>query len=302
MEIGFIGLGKMGSLMVKRLLAAGHRVVGYNLEPQHTQELITDGLIDTYSVSELIAALESNRKVVWLMVPPGKPVQELLFGDEGLYELLEPNDIIIDGGNSYYKDSLNTAELLKKHSLHFVDVGTSGGLQGAEAGACLMVGGSLEVCSYLEPMFNSLALPSGYARVGEVGAGHFAKMVHNGIEYAFVQALGEGFALLEKSKFDFDLAQVAQVWNTGSVIRSWVVELAAQAFKNDPKLEHIGDKIGGGSTGEWALQTSIEEKVPVPTIYAALAARYVSQLDESFSAKVIAALRNEWGGHEVEKK
>ena len=302
MEIGFIGLGKMGGLMAKRLIDAGHTVVGYNLHPEPTKELEKDGLVGAYSVTELVEKLKADRKVVWLMVPHGDPVTELLFGKEPLSELLSKNDVVIDGGNSHYKESLAHADQLKEKGIDFVDIGTSGGLEGAQTGACIMAGADQAVFDYIEPLVKDLAMKDGYKRVGGVGAGHFVKMVHNGIEYAIVQSVGEGFELLEKSDFDVDLEQVADVWNHGSIIRSQIMQWMQQAFAEDAHLEAIGDEIGGGSTGEWTVQAGIDHEVPLPAIYMALAMRYRTRADESFSAKVVAALRNQWGGHAVEKR
>ena len=301
MEIGFIGLGKMGSLMAKRLLDSGHRVVGYNRHPEPTEELKQHGLVAAYSVKELVENLEADRKVVWLMVPHGDPVTQLLFGEEPLSELLSSGDVIIDGGNSHYKESLVNAAKLKENGLDFVDIGTSGGLEGAQTGACIMAGADVAVWEYVEPFIKDLAMEGGYQRVGEVGAGHFVKMVHNGIEYAFVQALGEGFELVEKSDFDVDLAQLSDLWNHGSIIRSQLLNWAKDAFEKDSHLEAIQDEIGGGSTGEWTTQASMDLQVPIPAIYMALAMRYRTRGDASFAAKVVAALRNEWGGHAVKK-
>lgn len=299
MEIGFIGLGKMGALMVKRLIADGHTVVGYNRHPEPTKELEQAGLVGAYSLEELVQKLTAEKKVVWLMIPHGDPVNTTV---KELKALLSEGDIIVDGGNSYYKETLHNAELLKEAGIAYVDAGTSGGLAGAANGACIMIGADEEVFKYLEPAFKSLAMPDGYKRVGNTGAGHYVKMVHNGIEYAMVQALGEGFELLETSEFDLNLAEVANIWNHGSVIRSWILELAEKAFTEDAHLEKIGDEVGGGSTGEWTLQAGIEQQVPLPAMYMALAMRYRTRGDESFAAKVVAALRNQWGGHEVEKK
>ena len=301
MEIGFIGLGKMGSLMAKRLLATGHRVVGYNLHPEPTDALVPDGLVPAYSVTELVEKLEADKKVVWLMVPHGDPVTQLLFGNEALSELLTSGDVVIDGGNSHYKESLANASRLKESGIDFVDIGTSGGLQGAETGACIMAGADQAVWDYIEPLVKDLAMEDGYQRVGAVGAGHFVKMVHNGIEYAFVQSLGEGFELVEKSEFDVDLAKLSNLWNHGSIIRSQLLNWAESAFEKDGHLEGIQDEIGGGSTGEWTTQASMDLQVPIPAIYMALAMRYRKRGDPSFAAKVVAALRNDWGVHEVKK-
>lgn len=299
MEIGFIGLGKMGSLMAKRLLDQGHRVVGYNLHPEPTKELEKEGLVGAYSVTELVEKLEADKKIVWLMVPHGDPVDELLFGKEALSKLMSKEDVIIDGGNSLYRNTLSRAAMLKEQGIEYVDIGTSGGLQGAETGACIMAGAKQEVFDYIEPMVKDLAMEGGYLRAGETGAGHFVKMVHNGIEYAFVQALGEGFELMEKSDFDIDLEKMSNLWNHGSIIQSQLLEWGRMAFAEDPHLDKIEDEIGGGSTGEWTIQAGIDHEVPMPATYMALAMRYRTRGDSSFSAKMVAALRNQWGGHET---
>jgi 6-phosphogluconate dehydrogenase len=301
MELALIGLGKMGALMAKRLLQDGHRVIGYNLTPEPTKQLEQDGLVGAYSLLDAMSHLIAAKKVVWLMVPHGESVKQVLFQAGGLYDLLSEGDIVIDGGNSYYKETLANAKRLQDKGIHFIDVGTSGGLAGALNGACLMIGGPLDIVHHLEPIFKTLAMPDGYKHVGETGSGHYVKMVHNGIEYGLLQAYGEGFDLLHKAPFDLDMAEVANIWNHGSVIRSWLLELAEQALRNDPSLEHIGDEIGGGSTGEWTTQTAVELNVPVPVLYMALAMRYRSR-GESFSSKMVAALRNQFGGHDVKPK
>ncbi len=302
MEVGFIGLGRMGAAMAKLLLDKGHRVVGYNHSEGATKELEADGLVGAYSLEEFVQKLEADRKVAWLMIPHGDPVTETLFNEPGLATLLSKGDIVVDGGNSHYKESLENAAKLKELGIDFADVGTSGGIEGAETGACIMAGADQEVFNYIEPIFKELAMEDGYKRVGEVGAGHFVKMVHNGIEYAFVQSMGEGFDLLDKSDFDVNLEEVADLWNHGSIIRSQLMEWARAAFSEDPKLQKIGDEVGGGSTGEWTIQAGIEHEVPLPSIYMALAMRYRTRGNESFAAKVVAALRNQWGGHAVKKK
>ncbi len=298
MQLGFIGLGKMGSVMVERLLGDDHNVVVTDVAADAIAAAEKMGATGAANLAEMVEKLEVPR-VIWMMVPHGAPVDSVL---AELRPLLSKGDVVIDGGNSYYKNTLTRGEMLKESGVHYMDVGTSGGLEGAQNGACLMIGGSQEDFDMTESIFQTLAMEGGYAHVGPPGAGHYVKMVHNGVEYAMVQAYGEGFEMLQNSDYDYDLHQVADNWSHGSVVRSWVLELARDAFQADPKLEKIGDEVGGGSTGEWTIQASIDSKTQVPTIYTALSQRYATRRPESFASKVIAALRNQWGGHEVIQK
>jgi 6-phosphogluconate dehydrogenase len=300
MKIGFIGLGKMGEAMVARLLEDGHEVVAYDPNPTAVERATAAGATGAASLVDLAAALPTPR-LLWVMVPHGAPVDAVL---QELGPTLAKGDVVIDGGNSHYTDSQQRATSLAAQGVEYLDVGTSGGLSGARHGACLMVGGTAPAVEVARPVFETLAQPGGFAHLGPSGAGHYAKMVHNGVEYAMVQAYGEGLSLLRNAPapFDFDLEQVARNWNHGSVVRSWVLELAAEALANDPDLKGIGENIGGGSTGEWTLQAAMESQTPVPAIYAALAERYASRTPESFTAKVVAALRHQWGGHAVDRK
>ncbi len=298
MKLGFIGLGKMGAVMVERLLGDGHEVVVTDLSADAVKELEGKGAAGAASAVELVKQLESPR-VIWLMVPHGAPVDGVL---KEITPELEKGDVVIDGGNSYYKNSLRRGDALAEKGVMYIDAGTSGGLEGAMNGACLMIGGDDAAIKLATPLFDTLAMEDGWAHVGPRGAGHYVKMVHNGVEYAMVQAYGEGFEMLRNSDFGYDLHQVADNWNHGSVVRSWVLGLAEKAFAEDPELSKIGDEVGGGSTGEWTVQASIDSKTQIPTIYTALSQRYATRRPESFAAKVIAALRNQWGGHEVKKK
>lgn len=298
MQVGFIGLGKMGGLMVERLLKDGHEVVVFDLSPEAVAQAQQHGAKPAGSVPEMVEQLQAPR-VVWMMVPHGDPVDAVLH--EALPKL-STGDVIIDGGNSHYVDSVRRATECAQTGVEFMDVGTSGGLEGAHNGACLMIGGTETAFAVAEPLFKSLAMEDGYNYMGPSGAGHYVKMVHNGVEYAMVQAYGEGFEMLKNSPYQLNLEQVAKNWNHGSIVRSFVLGLAEKAFAQDPDLSTITDEVGGGSTGEWTVQASIDSKTAIPSIYTALAARYNTRYPESFAAKVVAALRNQWGGHEVAKK
>lgn len=299
MHVGFVGLGRMGKHMVLRLKAHGFKVAAFNRSPEKVKDIEKNGVTGAYSLAELCQKLEPPR-VVWIMVPAGHTVDEMI---DGVLPHLTPGDIVVDGGNSYYKDSMRRAAQIKAKGFQYLDVGTSGGLGGERFGYCFMAGGDSKAYALLEPVLKVLAAPGGYDLVGPCGAGHFVKMVHNGIEYALLQSYGEGFELLKNSsEFKIDLRRTASVWNRGSVIRSWLLELVEDALSKDVQLEHIGDQIGGGSTGEWTVQTGIEQKTPTPMISTALNARYSTRQPESFAGKVVAALRNQFGGHEVVSK
>lgn len=298
MKIGFIGLGKMGANMVERLLRHGHKVVAYDLNEQSRRLIGEKGAEVADSLTDLVKRLESPR-AVWVMVPAGKPTDEII---QSLASLLGKGDVIIDGGNSYYLDSVRRSKELKDKGIFLLDAGTSGGIWGLKVGYCLMIGGEKEVFEKLEPIFKALAPEEGYAHVGPSGAGHFIKMVHNGIEYAMLQAYGEGFEVMEaKKEFDLDLKQISHLWNRGSVVRSWLLELAEDAFKKSPHLDDIMGFIEDSGEGRWTVAEAINENVPAPVITLSLLERFRSRQKESFSAKVIAALRNEFGGHVVKK-
>jgi 6-phosphogluconate dehydrogenase len=298
MEIGFIGLGKMGSNMVQRLLKGKHKIVVWNRSSGPVQELEQKGAVGSQSINDLVMKLP-ERKVVWLMVPSGKAVDDNL---ETLLGLLRKGDIIVDGGNSYWKDTQRRAQAAAAKGIHYIDCGTSGGIWGLANGYCLMYGGDKSAADYLEPVFRTLAPENGFVYCGESGSGHFVKMVHNGIEYGMMQAFAEGFEIMEKSPFQIDLTKVADAWQYGSVVRSWLLELAVNAFKDDPKLDKLEDFVQDSGEGRWTIQTAMELDVPAHVITASLFNRFRSRQDESFAMKVLAALRNQFGGHAVKTK
>lgn len=298
MKIGLVGLGKMGYNLALNMLSHGHTVVAYNRTPDKTKNIEKEGAIGAYSLEEMVEKLE-KRRVVWLMVPAGQVVDDII---DKLLMLLDKNDIIIDGGNSNYKDTLRRYEKIKSNGIDFVDIGTSGGIEGARYGVCAMVGAEDEVFKYIEPLLKDISVENGYLHTGRNGSGHFVKMVHNGIEYGMMQAMGEGFEILQKSGFDLDLKEIARVWNHGSVIRGWLMELMENAFKKDPKLETIKGVMHSSGEGLWTAQTALELGVPAPIITNSVFMRYRSEQEDTFAGKVVAALRNEFGGHAVEKK
>jgi 6-phosphogluconate dehydrogenase len=285
-QLGMVGLGRMGSGMTGRLTQDGHDVKTYDPQVESTAG----------SLEELASQLEKPR-AAWLMIPAGKITEDAF---QELLGILEPGDTIVDGGNSNFRDSQRRHAEAAKRSLHFVDVGVSGGVWGIENGFCLMVGGDDEPVQRLEPIFKSLAPQDGYSHVGPSGAGHFVKMVHNGIEYGLMQAYGEGFEIMRASEFDLDLHEIAGIWRYGSVVRSWLLELLHAAFEQEGKdLEKIEGYVDDSGEGRWTIFEAINESVPAPAISAALYARFASRQDESFAAKVAAALRNQFGGHAV---
>ena len=298
MKIGMIGLGKMGGNMTERLLRDGHEVVVYNLTPEPINEAAKKGAIPSKSLTDLVKKLP-KRKVVWIMVPSGKPVDQNI---RELKKLLKKNDIIIDGGNSQWKDSQKRAKSVKQNGINFIDCGVSGGIWGLKEGYCLMYGGDKKTCDYVEPIFKTLAPKKGYLYCGPEGSGHYVKMVHNGIEYGMLQAYAEGFSVLESSEFDLDLEGISRVWQYGSVVRSWILELAERVFKADPTLEDLEPYVWDSGEGRWTVEAAIEQNVPAPIITASLIARLQSRDSNSFSMKTIAALRNQFGGHAVKKK
>lgn len=299
MKIGFVGLGKMGGRMVERLMKGGHAIVAYDPIEAALKEAEMKGAIPVCSFEELVERLETPR-AVWIMVPSGGPTEETI---ASLSSLMEAGDLIIDGGNSFYKDSMKRAQELGNRGIAFLDAGTSGGVWGLEIGYCLMVGGEKEAFKQVEPVFKTLAPEEGYARVGPSGAGHFVKMIHNGIEYALLQGYAEGFEIMNaKEELKLDLAKISHLWNQGSVVRSWLLELAENAFKKNPRLESIKGHVQDSGEGRWAVAEAIEKDVPAPVITLSLLERFRSRQEESFSAKVIAALRDEFGGHGVKKR
>ncbi len=289
MKIGMVGLGRMGAGLSKRLREAGHDVVGYDRNP---------AVSDVPSLNEMVEALPSPR-VVWLMVPAGDITQSTM---EDVAALLTAGDIIIDGGNSYVKDTVRRGKELAARGIHYLDAGTSGGIWGLEIGFCLMVGGEREIFDHVEPILASLAPPNGYAYVGASGAGHFSKMVHNGIEYGMMQAYAEGFDLLQSaSEYNYDLKQLAGLWNQGSVVRSWLLELAEDAFAKDPRLDSLKGYADDSGEGRWTVLEAVERGVNVSVLSQALFARFTSREENPFSMRMIAALRNEFGGHAVKR-
>ncbi len=297
MELGMIGLGRMGANMTERLVLGGHKVITYDRSAEAIQRVVDKGAVGAHSLADFVKQLSLPR-AIWLMVPSGDAVDQTI---EQLLPSLTEGDIIIDGGNSNYKDSIRRAERLKPHKLHFVDAGTSGGIWGLQNGYCMMVGGEKGIVSRLEPIFLTLAPKDGYLHAGPNGAGHFVKMVHNGIEYGMMQAYGEGFELLKASQFDVDLAKISRLWNQGSVVRSWLLELCQSAFEKDAKLDGIKGYVDDSGEGRWTVIEAIERGVAAPVLAHSLFARFSSRQQDAFSNKVIAALRNEFGGHAVKK-
>ncbi|ASF41539.1 MULTISPECIES: phosphogluconate dehydrogenase (NAD(+)-dependent, decarboxylating) [Halobacillus] len=298
MKIGLIGLGKMGYNLGLNLMDHGHEVVANDVNADQIKEIANAGAVPANSLKELVENLEAPR-TVWVMVPAGEITQSVL--DE-LSGLLEAGDRVIDGGNSNYKDSLRRAEQFKEKDMFFFDVGTSGGTEGARHGGCFMIGGDEEQFKEIEPIFADTSVENGYHYAGRAASGHFLKMVHNGIEYGMMQSIAEGYEILEKSPFDYDYEAVSKVWNNGSVIRSWLIELMESAFSKDAKLEDIRGVMNSSGEGKWTLETAIEYEMAAPVIAMSLMTRYRSQEDDTFSGKVVAALRNEFGGHAVVKK
>ncbi len=305
MQIGFVGLGRMGGNMVLRLtvgspdgqVKGGHSVVGF--APQVNSELSgVPSIVLVNALDALVQKLPAPR-AVWVMVPAGEATESVI---TQLASLLAPGDIILDGGNSYYKDSLRRAEGLKQRGLSFVDVGTSGGIWGRSEGYCMMVGGDVEAVTRVKPILDTLAPRDGWAHVGPSGAGHFVKMIHNGIEYGIMEAYGEGFEILRKSQFDLNTHQIAAVWNRGSVIRSWLLELAEEMLREDPTLQSIQPYVEDSGEGRWTVQAALDEAVAAPVITASLFARFASRdTEENFSARFAAALRKQFGGHNVHR-
>lgn len=299
MKVGFVGLGKMGGGMVERLMKGGHEIVAYDPIEAALKAAEDKGAIPASSLQELVDKLDKPR-AIWIMVPSGEPTEETIMS---LSSLLGDRDILIDGGNSFYKDSMRRARALQGKGISLLDAGTSGGIGGLKVGYCLMIGGDEATFRKVESVFRALAPEDGYAYVGTSGAGHFVKMVHNGIEYALLQGYAEGFEILNaKEEFGFDLEKIARLWNQGSVIRSWLLELAEDAFKKDPHLGSVRGYVQDSGEGRWTVAEAIEKGVPAPVITLSLLERFRSRQEDSFSAKVIAALRDEFGGHGVRKK
>lgn len=298
MQLGLIGLGKMGYNLALNLMEHQHEVVAYDVNPESVQSFAQEGGKGADSIADLVGKLASP-KIVWIMVPAGKVTEQVALE---LESLLGPGDIVIDGGNSNYKDSILRGEQFKQKQIHFLDVGTSGGTEGARHGACTMVGGDKEAFAAVEPLFRDLCVENGYLYAGESGSGHFLKMVHNGVEYGMMQSIAEGFEVLEKSPFQFDYEKVARVWNNGSVIRSWLMELTEKAFSKDPKLDSLKGVMQSSGEGKWTVETALDLQTATPVIALSLMMRYRSLEENTFSGKVVAALRNEFGGHSVVHK
>ena len=298
MQIGMCGLGRMGYNMTLRLLRGRHQVVAYNRSFEKTEEAAREGATPARTLAEVVKALSAPR-VVWLMIPSGPPVDEAI---EELVPLLARGDLVIDGGNSNWRDSRRRAERLAKAGLAFCDCGTSGGIWGLENGYCMMIGGDPASVARVKPALDTLAPPEGWLHVGPVGAGHFSKMVHNGIEYGMMQSYAEGFELLRASEFQYDLAKLSHLWNRGSVVRSWLLELAELAFQRDPGLEKIRGYVEDSGEGRWTVEEAIRLSVPAEVLTLALMSRFRSRQDDSFRDRVVAALRNEFGGHAVKER
>ena len=299
MKIGLIGLGKMGGNMLKRLKNDKHQIVAFDLNKDNVKKAIDDGGIGVDSIEDLVSKLEKPRNV-WVMVPHGKPTEETI---DKLLTLLEEDDLIVDGGNSHYTESIKNGEKCKKKNIHFVDSGVSGGIWGLKIGYNIMVGGPDDAVKRVDPILKTLAPENGYAHFGKTGSGHFVKMVHNALEYVMLQGIGESFECMYRSEFDIDLQKVANLWNNGAVVRSWLLELAADAFKEEGNsLEKIAPYIDDSGTARWTSEYAIQNAIPVPAITISLYERFESRLQNPFSAKVIAALRNQFGGHAIKKE
>ncbi len=297
MQIAFVGLGRMGGNMVTRLLRGGHQIVAYDRADAARAAVAQGGARAVDSLDGLVAALTPPR-AVWVMVPAGAPTESTV---NDLAARLAPGDIIVDGGNTKWTDDIRRAEALRPRGIHYVDAGTSGGIWGLENGYCLMVGGDKDVVAHLTPIFTTLAPPDGFLHAGAVGSGHYVKMVHNGIEYALMQAYAEGFELMSESEYGLDLPRIAYLWNQGSVVRSWLLELAADALAANPKLADLKPYVEDSGEGRWTVEDAVNKAVPAPTITAALFTRFRSRRDNSFADRLLAALRNAFGGHAVRR-
>ena len=297
MKVAMIGLGKMGYNLALNLLDHGHQVIAHDRNLELVQQISDEGAVGIHSLEDVVQQLEQPR-VIWLMVPHGDVTESVV---KTLEPMLEKGDILIDGGNSNYKDSIRLGSQLMERGIHFLDCGTSGGVEGARNGICTMIGGNKEGFEIIEPVLKDLSVENGYFYTGKLGSGHYLKMIHNGIEYGMMQAIAEGFDILDKSEFDYDFEGVAKVWNNGSVIRSWLMELTESAFSKDPKLEEIKGIMHSSGEGKWTVESALDLKVPAPVITMSLLMRYRSLEDDTFTGKVVAALRNEFGGHAVVK-
>ena len=298
MKVGLIGLGKMGMNLALNMLDNNVKVLGYDTFLNEENKNILQGITFTESLKEMVSKLETPR-LLWVMVPSGNITEGVLLE---LRNLLDKGDTVIDGGNSRFTDSMRRYTMFKEKGLNYLDVGTSGGTSGARNGACLMIGGDKDVFDSIEPLFKAISTENGYSYMGESGSGHFVKMVHNGIEYGMMQAIGEGFDLLEASKFDLNYKDVARVWANGSIIEGLLMDTVVSAVNKDPKLERIEGRVDDSGEGQWTVEEALNLKVSIPVITQALFSRYKSKDDKSFSEKVVASMRNEFGGHKVYKK
>lgn len=300
MKIGLIGLGKMGKNLALNMIDHNIEVVGYNRSDGKTKALINNGLIPSYSIEELMKKLDGDKKIVWLMVPAGKPVDANI---KEVMKYMNPGDIIVDGGNSNYKDTLRRNDELSKKDVYLIDAGTSGGTDGARNGACIMAGGEIEAINYLKDVFIDVCVKDGFQHMGRTGSGHFVKMVHNGVEYGMMQAIGEGFEILDESPFELDFKKVSKVWNNGSIISGYLMEMTENAFiHNDNELDAIAPTIDSSGEGLWTAIEALNLRVAAPVITTALFTRFDSKRDNSFRNRLIAAQRNEFGGHKLHKK
>jgi 6-phosphogluconate dehydrogenase len=300
MKLAMVGLGKMGMGLARRLVASGHQVVGFSRTPDTVREAESYGVIPAFSLEEAVSKLDSSPRIVWLMLPAGETISAML---QQLVALLGEGDIIVEGGNSHYKQSIERATMLRYKGIHMLDAGVSGGIWGLENGFNLMIGGDENAYETLIPVFEALAPPGGYQRVGPSGAGHFAKMVHNGIEYGMMEAIAEGFEVLAaKEEFDFDLGALSRLWMNGSVIRSWLLELTGNVLEEDPALDWVEPYVVDSGEGRWTVVEAIDLDVPLPVITLALQMRFRSRQDNSYAARLLAALRNQFGGHAVRRR
>ena len=298
MELGLYGLGRMGANMVRRLVRSGeHRVVAGNRSPGPVNEVASEGAEGAYSMEEMVEKLSPPR-AIWTMVPAGDATEQALLK---FADMMDEGDTLIDGSNSYFRDTIRRADMLHASGLRFLDAGTSGGIWGLQVGYCLMVGGDRGAYEHVEPALQTLAPEDGYAYMGGAGAGHFVKMVHNGVEYGLLQAYAEGFEIMQKSQYDLDLRAVSHLWNQGSVVRGWLLELAERAFERDADLSSIRGYVEDSGEGRWTVLEAINEDVPASAIAGSLFARFASRQDDSFAMKVIAALRGEFGGHAIQE-
>ncbi|PJF28412.1 MAG: 6-phosphogluconate dehydrogenase (decarboxylating) [Phototrophicales bacterium] len=300
MQLGLIGLGKMGANMNQRILKGGHQTIVYNRSPEPVRAAVAAGALGAESIADLVSKLDAPR-AVWMMLPAGAPTEDMI---ETLIGLLSPGDTIIDGGNSNYHDTIRRARHVAQHNLHFIDCGTSGGIWGITEGYSLMIGGEKEPVERLRPIFETLAPApdKGWGHVGPSGAGHFVKMVHNGIEYGMMQAFAEGFEIMKgKSEFNMDMHQIAEIWRYGSVVRSWLLDLTARALEVDADLSEIAPWVADSGEGRWTVAEAIDQDIPAPVITLSLMMRFVSRQDDSYAARLLAAMRNQFGGHAVKK-